>query len=282
VRGIVLALALSVSGALACERGEVESLSFLRESKPVTSLTTKELARNIGLSRVTVFEPYERTEVAFTAMPLPLVLDQGYGPTWRESEAIVFICRDGYQSAFPVQRILDHRAFLAIGRPDAGGFTVLKDEEGTKKRVELGPSYVIWENLDDAQVRTEDDYGWPYQVVRIDLVSLRSRFAEMAPPKNAGVKVAAGFEAFIVHCSQCHAMNGRGGVLGPELNYPANPSEYMVDEWLRKWIDDPTSMRRAPRMPPLNPALPERARVIDEIVAYLDEMARHKIEPKSR
>lgn len=277
---VVLALASGASGILGCNRGEVDSLTFLSESQPVSSLTMEELKHSISPLRVDVFEPYERTQVAFSAMPLDRVLDEAYGPSWRKSEVIVFTCRDGYQSTIPVKRVLDHRAFLAVDRPDGAGFTILKHEEGTKKRVGLSPSYVIWENLEDARIRNEGDYGWPYQVVRIDLVSFRSQFREMTPPPNAATKVLAGFEAFIAHCSQCHAINGRGGTIGPELNYPANPSEYMKDEWLRRWIDDPTSMRRAPRMPPLNPELPERARVIDEIVAYLETMARYKIEPK--
>jgi cytochrome c1 len=54
----------------------------------------------------------------------------------------------------------------------------------------------------------------------------------------------------------------------------------MKEEWLRKWIDDPTSIRFAPRMPPLNPQLPDRERIIDEIVMYLRAMAPHKIEPR--
>ncbi|MGB8329230.1 MAG: cytochrome c [Polyangiales bacterium] len=278
---VIVVVVLCVTTALGCERTEPDPLTFSIESQNVRSLTADALTRRISSRDVEVFEPYEGTKVTFSAIPLQQVLDDGYGPSWREQEAMVFICRDGYQSTIPVRRILDHRAFLAIGRPEGEGFTVLKHEEGQRKRIELGPFYVIWENLHDAQIRTDGDYGWPYQVVRIDLVSFRSRFSEMAPPREAATKVVAGFEAFIAHCSQCHAINGRGGTIGPELNYPANPSEYMKDDWLRRWIDDPSSMRRAPRMPPLNPELPGRARVIDEIVSYLHEMARHKIEPKS-
>jgi mono/diheme cytochrome c family protein len=296
---VVLALVLNAGGTLACSRGDVDptpdttsselettsaagadarSLTFLSESRPVKSLTAKELTQTIEPRRVEVFEPYEHTKVSFTALPLERVFDEAYGLSWRKREAILFTCRDGYQPTIAVQRVLNHQAFLAVARPGDVGFTILKDEEGTKKRIELSPFYVIWENLDDVRIRIEGDKGWPYQVIGIDLVSFRSRFAEMAPPRNASTEVLAGFQAYVAHCSQCHAINGRGGAIGPELNYPANPTEYMKDGWLRKWIDDPTSMRRAPRMPPLNPELPERDRIIDEIVAYLAAMASHKIE----
>lgn len=300
-QAVVLALFFSAWGTLACDRDSADatrdtgrtapdatsedltgarSLTFLSESKPVTSLTVDELTRTIEPRRVEVFEPYERTNVTFMALPFEQVLDRAYGPSWREREAILFTCLDGYQPTIAVRRVLNQRAFLAIARPGDVGFTILKYEEGEEKRVDLGPFYIIWENIDDARIRNEGDYGWPYEVVGIDLVSFRSRFREMAPPPNASTEVFAGFEAFVVHCSKCHTINGRGGAIGPELNYPANPTEYMKDEWLRKWIDDPTSMRFAPRMPPLNPQLPDRARIIDEIVMYLRAMTPHKIEPR--
>ena len=296
---VVLAIAIGAGILIGCSRGDpgpapggksddvatasaedsgTRALDFLVESKPVKSLTVEALKNKLKPVHLEVFEPYEQTNVVFTAVPLEGVLDEAYGPSWRTHEAILFGCRDGYEPTIPVQRVLDHRAFLAIDRPGDVGFTILKDEEGTTRRIALSPFYVIWENLDNARVRTEGDYGWPYQVVRIDLVSFRSRFQEMAPPANSDPRVLAGFDAFIAHCSKCHAINGHGGAIGPELNYPANPTEYMTDEWLRKWIDNPTLMRRAPRMPPLNPDLPHRARIIDEIVAYLGAMASRKVE----
>ncbi|MGB5809690.1 MAG: cytochrome c [Polyangiales bacterium] len=259
---------------------DARALEFRIESQPVRSLTARELTHSIKPGEIEVFEPYEKTNVVFTALPLERVFDEAYGPSWREREAILFTCRDGYQPTIPVRRLLDKEGFLAIDRPGDVGFSILKEEEGEKRRVALAPFYVVWENLDDAHARSQGDYGWPYQVVAIDLVSFRSRFGAMAPPDDASAQVLAGFEAFVVHCSKCHAMNGQGGALGPELNTPANPTEYMKDAWLRRWIDDPASMRLNPRMPPLNRELPARARVIDEIVAYLAAMASHKVEPR--
>ncbi len=280
---LVCLLSSIVCVNFACSRSRVEpndSLAFMIGSQTVASLPLGELKRRIEPRTVTVFEPYERATVAFEAIPLEAVLDEAYGPSWRDHEALLFTCRDGYQPTIPVKRVLKHEAFVAFARPGDDGFTVLKDEEGTKRRVPLEPAYVIWKNLDDARILSEGDYGWPYQVTQIELVTFRSRFAEMAPPEDASAKARAGFEVFTAHCSKCHAVNGHGGTVGPELNYPASPTEYMKADWLRRWIDDPTSMRQAPRMPPLNRQLPHRAELIEEIVAYLEEMATHKSEPR--
>jgi mono/diheme cytochrome c family protein len=274
----LVALLAGATGAAARPPEPARALEFLIASKPATSLTVDALTTAIEPREVRVFEPYEQTEVTFTALPLEQVFDQAYGPSWREHEAVLFTCRDGYQPTIPVRRILTQQAFLAIDRP-GDGFTILKYEEGTRKPVDLGPFYIIWENVEDARTRLEGDYGWPYQLVRIDLVTFRSRFGDMTPPDDTSAQARAGFDAFVVHCHKCHRINGHGGTIGPELNYPANPTEYMKDEWLRRWIDDPAKVRYAPRMPPLNPALPERDRVIDEIVAYLQAMSGHKMEP---
>ena len=277
-------LALSACAACGCDREvaqDIRSLEFLDRSQLVASRTLDQLTRQIKPRDVQVFDPHQRQEIVFEALSLTQVLDDAYGPSWREREAIVFSCRDGYEPTIPVQRVLTHAAFLAVSRPGKSDFSLLEHRNGAIKPVELGPFYVIWSNLDDAQIRAEDGYGWPYQVVRIDLVSFRSRFGEMVPAKAAPQKAWDGFHAFVIHCSRCHAINGHGGKVGPELNYPANPTEYMKEEWLRKWIADPTSMRTAPTMPPLNPMLPDRSRVIDDIVAYLEAIASHKIEPGS-
>ncbi len=46
-------------------------------------------------------------------------------------------------------------------------------------------------------------------------------------------------------------------------------------QWLARWIDDPSRILPTARMPGLNPGLPERAQTIREILAYLEERAKH-------
>jgi len=280
---LVVAFVLSTGLNFSCQRPEdaTRRLDFRNEGENVRALALSELTELVEPRRVDVFEPYEQEKATFEALPLEDVLDAVYGPTWRERDAILFTCRDGYQPTIPTRRVQRHAAFLAISRPGGAGFTIDKVEQGARKQIDLRPYYIIWSNLTDDRIRIEGDYGWPYQVTGIDLVSFRSRFGDMIPKGKTSRSVLEGFEAFVVHCSRCHAINGRGGTIGPELNYPANPTEYMKIDWLRKWIDDPTELRLAPRMPPLNQALPDRERIIGEIISYLEAIAPHKIEPSN-
>jgi cytochrome c2 len=222
---------------------------------------------------VRVLEPYEEREVEFMALPLAPVLDAVYGATWRTDDELLFTCRDGYQPTVPVARVLAHEAFLAFERPGARAFTIHKFESGRHQDVPVDPFYLIWENVADAQMRAEGDYGWPYQLVGVELIRSRERFPRMAPPASAPDEVQRGFAAFRIHCSRCHTVNGEGGRVGPELNSPASPAGGRDPAWLRAWIADPNRVAPGTRMEPLNPALPDRDAVIASLIAYLQAIA---------
>lgn len=254
--------------------GAPPELDFARHSEPVARLDLASLVRIAEARPVRVFEPYEGREARFVALPFEAVLDAVYGVAWRDEEELLFTCRDGYQPTVPVARLRAHRAWLAFDRADQDGFAILKLESGERKRIDLAPFYLVWENLEDEALRLEGDYGWPYQLVGVDLIRARERFPRMAPPPGADPEVLAGFAAFRIHCSRCHALNGEGGSIGADLNRPRSPVEYREREWLRRWIDDPSRIVPNARMPRLNPALPDRDRVIDEILGYLEAMSR--------
>jgi mono/diheme cytochrome c family protein len=266
-----LIVAASLTGVARSD--ESSSLQFARHGNAVATLDRAALQQIQEPRVVRVFEPYEGAEARFEALPLPVVLDHVYGPSWRDEEELLFTCRDGYQPTVPVRRVLAHSAWLAVDRPGVQGFTIDKLESGRRQRIDLSPAYLVWENLDDAQIREEGDYGWPYQLVGVDVVRARDRFPRMAPPVAAPADVHAGFRAFRVHCSRCHTVNGDGGRIGPELNGPVPSVSVRDADWLRRWIEDPSEILPTARMPRLNPALADREAIIDEILAYLRAMA---------
>lgn len=258
---------LSLVGA-PCLAAEPRQLRFARHSEALVTRSLTWLRAAVPAQTIRVHEPYEGREVVFEALPFAAVLDAVYTPSWRGEEELLFTCLDGYQPTVPVRRVLEHRAWLAFGRRGDPGFTILKLESGERRRIELAPFYLVWENLEDARLRQEHDYGWPYQLVSVDLIRVRDRFPTMAPPDDASPAVRAGFDAYRIHCSRCHAIDGEGGTLGPDLGR-LEPLQYRDVAWLRRWIDEPASVRPNTRMPPLNPDLPGRDQTIREVIAYL-------------
>lgn len=280
VRGAGVVCLGLVLGSAAPAGEPPTALKFLRHTQATGELRLSELREMPAARTIRVFEPYEEREVAFHAVPLPDVLDAAYSSSWREEEELLFTCLDGYQPGIPVARVLAHSAWLAFGRADQDDFAVWKHESGRRQWIPLAPLYLVWENLSNAQLRDDGDYGWPYQLTAIDLVRTRDRFPNMLPPEGASRRAQAGFREFRAHCSRCHRINGDGGTIGQELNDPVSPLDYRDSDWLARWISDPRAVNPETRMPPLNLALADRERVIRDILEYLETMAAARPEPR--
>jgi mono/diheme cytochrome c family protein len=272
-----LMVLLTVGSARAATPAE-HPLTFGHPGKPPSALTRSALrASGLVPGRLAVFDPYEHRVIEFEGFDARAVLDHVYGAAWQQSEEFLLTCSDGYEPSIPARRFLDHRALLAYARTDQPeDFTLLKGDVQPAKRVSLGPWYLVWENQRDATVRAEGDFGWPYQLVSFEPVRFVDRFPPLAPPAGASASARRGFAAWRVHCQKCHMLNGDGGELGPELNRPMNVTEYWQPHMLARWILDPASIRVPAKMPPINPALPNREAVVDDLIAYLAAMKAQK------
>ena len=260
----LVAFVLLSVGAGAASAAE-KPLEFRGPSR-LARLDAVTLAQKLSPRRLAVYEPIERE-----------VLDLAYGPTWRTSEELLMTCLDGFQPSVPAQRFIDHTALLAYKRLDQPQqFTVAKPDGKGTKTIDLGPWYLVWENQRDTVVRADLDYGWPYQLVAFEPVRFLDRFPKLAPGANVSPAAQRGFLAWRMHCQKCHMLNGEGGEIGPELNRPMNVTEYWQPKPLRQWVLDPTSVRVPNRMPPLNPGLPNREAVVEDLIAYLTAMKDQK------
>ena len=82
--------------------------------------------------------------------------------------------------------------------------------------------------------------------------------------------------AFRQHCIKCHTLNGDGGSIGPELNYPVSVTEYWKSKWLRRFIVNPQSVRSNSKMIPFYRDVENRQEQVADIIEYLKVMARNK------
>lgn len=217
---------------------------------------------------------YKRS-MTFRAVPVAALLD-GMAP----DDSVRFTAADGFVATLPATALLARDgstvAYLAVEPADAPWPPLKAGEAGS-----AGPFYLVWKQPEKA---TTAPAQWPYRVVRIDVVaSLAKRFPMIVPSAKipATQPIRVGFAAFQKYCMVCHTLNGGGdATLGPDLNIPYNPTEYLRPEALRRLIRDPQALRRWPRsgMPAFDSnALPDRE--LASLLAYLRHMADRKVAP---
>jgi cytochrome c2 len=257
-----------------------QELVFKKRGEVVKKLSLDQIEKIIAPKTVTVFEPHESENRQYRGFPVDKLFTAVYGDDWIKTEEILFTCSDGYEATIPSSQFRKYSSYLAYAIPGRKEFTLINRLQNNEL-VELGPFYLVWDNIHNPELKAEGGSGWPYQVVAIDLIDFADRFPNTAPPKNSPDEVKNGFRAFRQYCMTCHSINGEGGTKSVELNYPVSVTEYIKEKWLYRWIDNPQSIRYNTTMPALNPQTKDRHRLIKDIIAYLKAMKSNKIKPVS-
>jgi mono/diheme cytochrome c family protein len=269
------ALLLAALGAGAAGRAAAEpeaALRFLRAGQPERVVSAAALASACEERRVEVDDPYYERRMRFRAWPLGCVLAQGFGalgPGFAQ-EQVLLRALDGYTRATDGAVLLEPGGHLAFADADraGGGF-----EPIDYRKADPAPFYLIWQGAGERDVHR---YPWPYQLAAIEVVRVEERFPRALPPgAAAGSPARRGFEVFRQSCLHCHAINGDGGRVGPELNVPRSIVEYRPEPQLRAFVRDPQSFRYTQM--PANPQLSEAD--LDALFAYLRHMSAHKQDP---
>lgn len=237
--------------------------------------TTAQLLARPDLQNVTIpMDVAFRRTMHYQAVPLRALLD-GVQP----GEPLQFVAGDGFSVVIPAAVLLNQqgaRAWLAIEDPRRP-WPSLPDNKG-----DAGPFYVVWTHPAAAGISTEQ---WPYQLVRIQRTqAAASRFPATAPGAAvpATSEIRRGYAVFQRTCFACHTLNGQGDAhMGPDLNIPHNPTDYLSDSLLRAFIRNPQSLRRWPEGKmsgfPTQESLSDAD--LDAVIAYLHYMAQHKVTP---
>jgi mono/diheme cytochrome c family protein len=206
----------------------------------------------------------------YRALPLTALLD-GLGT----GDHLQFVSGDGFAAEIPAALLLNKRgseAWLAIEDP-AQPWPALPGHG------HAGPFYLVWTQPGAAHVNPEQ---WPYQLASIHaLRGVAERFPALRPGPSANSTVQRGFTVFQRTCLACHTLNGQGDAkLGPDLNIPHNPTEYLRTDLVRAFIRNPQSLRRWPqaKMQGFNRQALSDAD-LDAALAYLRHMAGRKAKP---
>lgn len=204
----------------------------------------------------------------YIAVPLLHLL-----PGLRADDHLQFVATDGFAADIPAAALLNHNGsepWLAVEDPTRPWPRL------PGKGASAGPLYVVWLNPRAAGINPEQ---WPYQLAVIrQLVDATSRFPAMRPATDASASVKHGHQVFQRICLACHTLNGQGDArLGPDLNQPHSPTEYMRAEFLRSYIRDPQSLRHWPqaKMPGFSAQTLSDAD-LDALLQYLQHMAQRR------
>ncbi|CAI8892616.1 Cytochrome c domain-containing protein [Methylocaldum szegediense] len=254
-----------------------DGLFFRVEGDALKEVSREELARTLSLKTLVTENPTTGKKATYQGVDLIDLLNLGFGDRWKRYDAVKFVSRDGYQPLMTPKTILAHRGLAAFREDGRDGLNPF--QRGRGEMVDPGPFWVVWDVFEDPAAKSDPWVSWPWQLVGMELVRLDLEFPRAAPPADASEEVKRGFTAFLQHCVKCHRINGEGGDIGPELNYPVSVTEYWQPAWLPKFIADPRSVKWNSKMVGFYPGVQNREAIIRDIVAYLNVMARHKIEP---
>jgi mono/diheme cytochrome c family protein len=236
--------------------------------------TTEQLLARSDVRTVTVpSDPSFHRNMQYRAVPLVELL-----PGLQSGDRLQFVAADGFAVDIDAQTIFNRagaKAWLAVEDPRQPWAALPGNKGGA------GPFYVVWTNPEAARVSGEQ---WPYQLAKVKrTVDVAIRFPATAPatavPADSPIRL--GYAVFQRTCFACHTLNGEGDArMGPDLNIPHNPTEYLRTDLLRAFIRNPQSLRRWPEAKMTG--FPTQALLsdadLDAVLAYLQHMAQRKVE----
>jgi len=270
-------LAGLAAGLLALAAAAAESSLTVVAGGRTAIYTTGGLLSLPSVTAVTVpSDPAYRTGMTYRAIPITVLLSGAAA-----DDTVRFLTGERLLATVPVAALLAQGsgAYLAIEPADAPWPPLKAGEAAT-----AGPFHLVWLRSDKTVVAPE---LWPARISRIEEVQplgKRVRMILPSPTVAANHPIRAGFAAFQKHCMSCHTLNGGGdAAIGPDLNIPYNPTEYMHPEALRRLIRDPQSLHRWPasKMPAFD-AKTLSDRELAELLAYLRHMADRKTVPPAK
>ena len=245
------------------------TLEFVRDGKSVGSLSAEALARACGPVTVKVDDPYYGRDKSFRACALATVLQLGFGTPATElaSENFFFRAKDGYVRPADGTLLAQPGGYVAYADADR---PVGQWEPIDRRQLDPGPFYVVWTG---ASQRDPHVYPWPYQLATIEIAPFEREYPHTLPTGvPADASAWTGFAIFRTNCIACHAINGEGGTVGPELNVPQSIVEYRPRDQIKAYIHDPGTFRHTsmPAHPNLSP------QQLDAVLAYFDAMRERK------
>ncbi len=243
------------------------------------SYTRRELLGSPYLKKLVIEKDpaYKNTKRTYSVIPTAQLFREF---KMTSETTIAFFCLDGFSAPISAARLLNSDpsqsiAYLAIETP-LEPWPPIKNKGGKSP----GPYYLVWENPAKSQISIEE---WPFQLAGFEIKgTLAEQFPHTVPE---GLKemdpIMKGYKSFMKNCFACHTMNGEGlANMGPDLNVPYNPTEYLRPEYFDVLVRKPTALRKwsESKMSAFSrESLPDEE--LGWITRYLKYMSKHKVTP---
>lgn len=263
---------LFIISVLSCNQKKelkIEAISFAQTEFKLDLL---ELQKKNKLGKDTVVtianDPVYHKEKKYKAVNADVLINNEIDLTKIDPKntKIVFECIDGYKPEMPLELFLNANPYLAFEDIDAPKGAKWEPIIKDGNEMNAAPFYIVYTGISEKDSR----YKWPYNLVKIYLETLNKSTIELYPLKDR--KLETGYTLFKNQCLTCHAINGIGGTMGPELNYPKSVTEYWKENELVDYIVNPASFRNKVKMPTLGITKQQS----QEIVDYLKYMSENK------
>ncbi len=185
-------------------------------------------------------------------------------PSNQASWQIEFVCTDGYRPQVSLEKLSRHQGYIVHQKydPNSNSFGPLPNK--------FAPYYLIWTDTDDTK-----EVSWPYALASMRLIDPQSNNYYLYPLPDTSA--LAGLTTYETHCLKCHSINGVGGIMGPEFNYPRNLLEYWNGDSLYSFVTHPQGFRYRSTMPAIPNITPEEISLIRQYLEYIGD---HKIKPR--
>ena len=277
----LLVLLVDASASIPAAASESSTLVFVDSrgnAAPGSKYTLASLREACGDEVVTVADPYHGRSMTYRGVPLRCVLDQGFassgGAARLADQGLLLRALDGYTRPVSGRTLLEPGGYLAFGeaaRLDASEASAFSPID--RRQVDPAPFYLVWTGPDQGDPH---DTPWPYQLARIEIAPFAQAFPATVPEGLADDDAGwDGYRLFQGACASCHAINGQGGRVGPDLNVPRSIVEYRPVAQIKAYVKNPASFRYT-SMPP-HPGLTEAD--LDALIAYFSAMRERKQDP---
>ena len=259
----LLVLLFAVPTTIAVDVAAPPALVFVSNDKSVLRLTAADLAKRPAARVFEIDDPFYKRRKRYRAVPLKDLLTAAYGGSWGENALgeVFFDALDGYRSHAPVSVLMNDGGMIAFADADSPYW-----EKTPGKGVEPGPFYLFWTG--SAQTK-KNGYPWPWQITGVKMAVLEDEYPK-ALPKGAAPGSAAvrGWNIFRKSCISCHAVNGAGADVGPDLNEPRGITSYHNKKYLKAYILQPSAFRHT-KMPDFGELTPDD---LNDLMSYFDHM----------